>query len=81
MRWLMRVKPFTIFAPPPTIRSQADLPGYATRHSVRRPTDRQLLDLVATKFDVNDVVALTWLYDMDLDGLSDQLIGEAREAA
>ena len=42
-----------------------------------RPTDRELLAVLAKALQVSDKQAHDWLYTFDFDGVSDQLIDEA----
>ena len=46
-----------------------------------RPTDRDMLQAVADAYGVSPKQAHAWLYTVDFDGLSDELIDEERCAA
>jgi len=44
----------------------------------KRPTDREMLQVLADGLGVTPIKAHEWIYDIDFDGLSDALIDEAR---
>ena len=46
----------------------------------KRPTDREMLQVLADGLGVTPIKAHEWIYDIDFDGLSDALIDEARAA-
>ena len=60
----------------PTIA--ASIQPWMPKDKSTRPTDRQLLGAVEHQFNVTPGEAHKWLYTLDFDGLSDQLIDEKR---
>ena len=64
------------FAPPMTLRNTED---YAIAKRTK-PSDMALIATIANTFNVSAIVAHTWLADMDVDGVADQIIDMSRAA-
>ena len=65
------------FPAPMTLRNTED---YAIAKRTK-PSDMALIATIANTFNVSAIVAHTWLADMDIDGVADQIIDMSREAA
>ena len=65
-----------MFPAPMTLKDTAD---YALAKQTK-PSDLDLIAMLAKAFGVSSIVAHTWLADMDIDGAADQIIDLERAA-